>query len=112
MNTIGGNEEDLSLDANFRISKIASEVERLMDRAGNYRRKYRYNVLNQIFSDCRAFCKEKKHFESENRFISAIAHINEGYTYKDIILAIIEIGEMWYSNFQQFIYILGHAKKS
>ena len=112
MNTIGGNEEDLSLDANFRISKIASEVERLMDRAGNYRRKYRYNVLNQIFSDCRAFCKEKKHFESENRFISAIAHINEGYTYKDIILAIFEIGKMWYSNLLQFIYTLGHAEKS
>lgn len=98
MNTIGGNEEDLSLDANFRISKIVSEVERLMDREGKYRRKYRYNVLNQIFSDCRAYCKEKKHFESENRFISAIAHINEGYSYKDIILDIIEIWKIWYSN--------------
>lgn len=115
MNTIGGNEEELSLDANFRISKIANEVERLIDREKeickkfqlNYlnkiysdyknlfiekdnRRKFKYNVLNQIYSECRTFCKEREHFEAEDRFISAMAHVNEGYTIKDIILDIKE----------------------
>lgn len=129
MNTIGGNEEELSLDANFRISKIASEVDRLMDRekencdrfrfsflntiynecivfikeSGN-RRKFKYNVLNQIYSECRSFCKEKQHFEAEDRFISAMAHVNEGYTYKDILLDLKDIALKWASVIRQFIY--------
>ena len=111
MNTIGGNEDELSLDASFRITKIANEIERLIDREKedykisqfNFlnkiyrvcktlliekddRRKFKYNVLNQIYSECRTFCKEREHFKAEDRFISAMAHVNEGYTIKDIIL--------------------------
>lgn len=135
MNTIGGNEEELSQDAEFRISKIACEVGRLMDRQregrklfrfdvlnnliGKWmdieredRRKLKYNVLNQIFSECRSFCKEKEHFDSENRFISAMAHVNEGYKYSDILLDINAITQEWMSNIRQFIYILCHAEKS
>ena len=135
MNTIGGNEEELSQDAEFRISKIACEVGRLMDRQregrklfrfdifnnligkwmdieGEDRRKLKYNVLNQIFSECRSFCKEKEHFDSENRFISAMAHVNEGYKYTDILLDIKAIAQKWMSNIRQFIYILCHAEKS
>lgn len=112
MNAIGGNEEELSLDANFRITKIASEVERLMDREGDDRRKLRYNTLNQIFSDCRAYCQEKKHFKAENRFISAMAHLNEGYTYNDIFHTIKDFALYWASTIQQFVHVLQHTKKN
>ena len=109
MNTIGGNEEELSLDANFRISKIASEVERLMDRNGEDRRKFKYNILNQIYSECRAFCQEKEHFEAENRFISAMAHVNEGYAYKDIYREMKNVVDKWIGKVQQFIRVLRNA---
>lgn len=134
MNTIGGNEKQLSLDASFRISKIADEVGRLMDRQreshrtfmfNNFdsllerlmdveredRRELKYNILNQIYSDCRSFCKEKEHFDSENRFISAMAHVNEGYKCKDIFLDTIGIARKRASTIRQFIYILCHAEK-
>lgn len=103
MNTIGGNEEDLAMDANFRISKIATEVERLMDREGEDRRKYKYNILNQIFSDCRVFCKEKEHFKAESRFISAMAHVNDGYTCNDIFIGITEVIKKIVLILKQFI---------
>lgn len=112
MNTIGGNEEDLSLDANFRISKIASEVERLMDREGEDRSKFKYNILNQIFSDCRAFCQEKEHFDAENRFLSAMAHVNEGYDYDDIFREIKDITHKWAANIRSFVHTLTYAEKN
>lgn len=135
MNTIGSNEEELSMDASFRISKIAGEVDRLMDRQrdghqffrsdslnkligrwmdteGEDRRKLKYNILNQIFSECRSFCKEKEHFDSENRFISAMAHVNEGYTFTDVIYDLNTIIQKSVSTIRQFIYLLGHAEKS
>lgn len=112
MNTIGGNEEDLSLDANFRISKIASEVERLMDRKGEDRRKLKYNILNQIFSECRAFCQNKEHFEAENHFISAMAHVNEGYDYDDIFNDISNKVKKWMTNIRLFIHTVGHVEEN
>lgn len=36
------------------------------------------NVLNLIYNECRNFCKEHEHFVSEDRFLSAIGHLNEG----------------------------------
>ena len=90
MNTIGGDEEALKNDAIFRISKIDYEIERILRRPkengnGNEdRREFKYNILNQIFSDCRKICKEKEHFAAEDCFISAMAHVNEGFTPLDI----------------------------
>lgn len=131
MNTIGGNEEELSLDASFRITKIANEVERLIDREKeecekfrfnllnkiysvcmtlfierDNRRKFKYNVLNQIYSECRIFCKEREHFEAEDRFISAMAHVNEGYKYKDILDDVKDIVLNCVSVIRHFIYTI------
>lgn len=137
MNTIGGNEDELSLDASFRITKIADEVERLIDRERedckisqfyflnkiysvyktlliekDDRRKFKYNVLNQIYSECRTFCKEREHFKAEDRFISAMAHVNEGYSVKDIILDLKEIITKVLSFVHQFIHVIFYAGKN
>lgn len=81
MNTIGGSEESLNRDTSWRVDKIRLEVERMMAREGDKERGLlTYNTLNQIFSDCRNYCKEKEHFSSEDCFIRAMGHINEGYT--------------------------------
>lgn len=91
MNAIGGDEEALKTDAIFRIRKIDYEIERILRRPkenGNGdedRREFKYNILNQIYSDCRKFCKDKEHFSAEDCYISAMAHINEGFTPCDII---------------------------
>ena len=137
MNTIGGNEDELGLDASFRITKIADEVERLIDRERedckisqfyflnkiysvyktlliekDDRRKFKYNVLNQIYSECRTFCKEREHFKAEDRFISAMAHVNEGYSVKDIILDLKEIITKVLSFVHQFIHVIFYAGKN
>ena len=84
MNVVGGDEEDLEKDAIFRIKKIRYEVDRILRRPseiGNSfedRRELTKNILNQIFSDCRQYCKETEHYKAEDCFISAMAHINEG----------------------------------
>lgn len=88
MNTIGSNESALKSDAEFRIKKIELDVDRMLARGRKERRDLRYNILNHIFVDCRNFCKEKEHFKAENCFISAMAHVNEGYTPCDIYYAI------------------------
>ena len=110
MSIVGGNEEDLNLDTSFRISKIVADVNRLTDREDSDRRRIKYNLLIQIFSECRAFCREKQHFASENLFISALAHVNEGYKYKDIWLAIKELYHKSITTIRQFFHILGHAE--
>lgn len=93
MNTVGGEEETLREDSVLRIQKIENELEWILrrvpeegskHRGDDERREFLYSLLNQIFSDCRRFCKEKEHFLSENAFISALAHINEGYSTVDI----------------------------
>lgn len=96
MNAIGGDEEALKKDALFRINKIEYEIDRILRRpkgkrngketgsSNEDRREFKYNILNQIFSDCRKFCQEKEHFSAEDCFISAMAHVNEGFTPCDI----------------------------
>ena len=85
MNAIGGNEDILRDDAFFRIEKIRNELNRIMDRKeDDSRATYKDNVLNQIFSDCRNFCKEREHFEAEEAFISAMGHLNEGFSLSQI----------------------------
>ena len=84
MNVVGGDEEDLEKDAIFRIKKIRYEVDRILRRPSEIgdsfedRRELTKNILNQIFSDCRQYCKETEHYKAEDCFISAMAHINEG----------------------------------
>ena len=85
MDTIGGSESDLKRDAAFRIEKIECEVDRMMCRGKEKRLELKYNVLNQIYSDCRNFCKEKEHFGAEECFLNAMGHLNEGFTPSDIV---------------------------
>ena len=100
MNTVGGDEEFLKLDADLRIRKIEDELDWLLRRVRqgkcrqlsyDERREFKYSLLTQIFSDCRGFCKEKEHFRSEDAFISAMAHVNEGFTPGDILHECIRI---------------------
>lgn len=109
MNVIGGSETALKEDTIFRIKKIKNEIDRILSRSNNddktdagqfntlktlwnrlsndakaERRELKYNILNQIFSDCRKVCKDKEYFGAEDCFISAMAHVNEGFTFWDI----------------------------
>ena len=92
MNTIGGDERLLKEDTMFRIKKIEQETDRILSRSKDEgqtlidRKEFQYNVLNQIFSDCRKTCKEKEHFKAEDCFISAMAHVNEGFTLRELIM--------------------------
>lgn len=100
MDVIGGDEEALAADALFRIDLIKDNVNRIYlskdesrtnNQASSSKKSPQYNikstsdirsinVLNRIYSDCRKFCKEHEHFVAENRFLSAIGHLNEGYS--------------------------------
>lgn len=75
MDVVGGNEKYLAKDAQFRVEKIKEDVNRFYY---GYEENSSRNVLNQIFSTCRQFCKEHEHFESEEVFLSAIGHLLEG----------------------------------
>ena len=79
MNVLGGKDEELTEDTRFRVRRIRSDVNRILYRHQNNdeRQKFAKNALNQIFNDCRAFCKEKEHYGSESVFISAIGHLND-----------------------------------
>lgn len=83
MDVVGINEDYLAKDASFRITKIQEDIERFYN---GYDLKDSRNVLNQIFSDCRLFCKTHEHFKSESVFLSALGHLNEGYDLSDIIV--------------------------
>lgn len=87
MSLLGGNEDWLEEDAYFRVNKIQNELERMLARPDeNTDKKSLYtNILNQIYSDCRMFCKKKEHFGSEAVFIGAMGHLNEGYEAHEII---------------------------
>ena len=97
MDIIGGDEDALRSDAMFRIHKIKYEIDRILRRTNkkenllDNRRAFKYNVLNQIYSACRKSCKEKEHFKAEDCFISAMAHVNEGYTPYDMISEFVSV---------------------
>ena len=117
MDAIGGSESSLEADAKFRIDKIRHEVSRIVERpigeelSVMERRELKFNTLNQIYSDCRIFCREKEHFDVEDCFISAIAHENDGYTLKDIFQ---EIASKWERNIKDPLkhFISTHSKHS
>lgn len=104
MDIVGGDEEALAADALFRIGMIQDDINRIYltdeenegkdieDNRGKRTPSHdtrSINVLNRIYNDCRNFCKEHEHFLSEDRFLSAIGHLNEGRSIpallKDII---------------------------
>ena len=108
MNTIGGSESALAKDAKFRIKKIEHDVDRMLARSRKDRRDLKYNILNQIFIDCRSLCQAKEHFMAEDCFISALAHVNEGFTLCDIgheLLNILRaIRNSWEAYFSEHTY--------
>lgn len=73
MSILGGDEKQLATDARFRAFHIKKDVERLEPN-----RRLRLNILNQIFSDCRNFCRQSEHYLSEEAFISELAYLNDG----------------------------------
>jgi len=78
LNAIGGKELFLAEDARMRCKYIRRDIDRLITAYKD--RSNKDNILNQIYTDCRLFCKEKEHFEAEDVFISEMAHINEGFS--------------------------------
>lgn len=71
---LGGSEKELCVDACERIKMIKKAITRLL----RSNKEQSINVLSQIFSDCRNYCKEKEHFEAEDVFLDAMAKLNEG----------------------------------
>ena len=85
MNILGGQENWLRDDSLFRIKKIQSDIMRLLAKKGKPEKDgLPANVLNQIYSDCRDFCYEKEHFLSEDAFVSAMGHLNDGLRYGEL----------------------------
>lgn len=97
MSVLGGEEEALTTDTRFRVKKIRADINRLLYRHqdNDERRKFAMNALNQIFSDCRAFCKQKEHFNSEEVFISAMGHLNDSDPTYSFILKNLGIIRDW-----------------
>ena len=80
INAMGVDEEKLSEDAWLRVKKIREDITRIYAQKGFSRATaadLSKNTLNQIYSDCRTFCRNKEHFKAEAVFISAIGHLNE-----------------------------------
>ena len=87
MNVIGSSEQDLENDTDKRIEIYTKFVKRMLfrpNKAEHDRSDLEPNVLNQIFSDCRSFCREKEQFKSEEAFIAAMARLNDGLTLSEI----------------------------
>lgn len=78
MDVVGGDEAILAADAIFRVEKIRMDVERIYTTDKGVDSAQCINVLNQIFSDCRQYCKDREHFKSEEVFIDAMAKLNDG----------------------------------
>lgn len=79
---LGGSEEELCEDVRKRIDIIRADVKRLLQ--SDDKEEQSRNVLSQIFSDCRNYCKDKEHFDAEDCFVSAMGHLNEHYSLEDI----------------------------
>lgn len=101
MSVSGGDEDRLRADTFLRINIILDEVHRMLFSCDSEedRKTLEYNILNQIFSECRKFCKEKEHFKAEDCFISAMAHVTEGYTpralWREFVSRIKSIKSSW-----------------
>lgn len=74
MNMLGSDESSLAKDCEMRVDIIRHDIARML-RSTTFDKK---NILNQIYADCRLYCKEKEHFKSEEVFIDAMAKLNDG----------------------------------
>ena len=116
MNLLGGNELWLQKDAYFRVNKIEHDLKRMLARPNENddRKSLHANIVNQIFSNCRQFCKQKEHFTSEAIFISAMGRWNEGYEiidiYYEICVIVKKIIKEWQS-FKEIIWKWNNEKK-
>lgn len=81
LDVIGANEEELENDAIKRIEYIKEDVRRLVStiEKRRVRKQHMSQILDHIFSDCRAMCRDNEYHSVESVFISAIAHGNDGF---------------------------------
>lgn len=100
MDVVGGNEKYLAKDAAFRVNKIKEDIKRFYS---DYAEKSSRNVLNQIFSTCRQFCKENEHFDSEEVFLSAIGHLNEGFPFSRIVHSFVNLHERFQNIHERYL---------
>ena len=84
MDVMGSNEALLARDTRFRVTKIQEDIERFYH---GFKGESSQNVLNRIFSDCRNLCKAYEHFAAEDVFISAMGHLNEGFSLRKLFLS-------------------------
>ena len=127
MELLGGDEELLMRDSYFRIRKINADVKRILERKAeeskglkkvsawfkqliSERESFKLNLLNQIYSNCREFCKKKEHFSSEEVFIGAMGHLNEGYTPKEIIGDVFNLFHSIYLELTELMAVLKEKK--
>lgn len=84
LDILGGDDQILADDVRERINTIVADVDRILGTGSESKEKSsaikatKMNVLNQIFSDCRQFCKEKEYFKAEDVFVGAMAKLNDG----------------------------------
>lgn len=95
MDVVGADERQLVLDAEERIKIIKEEIHRIVYSQGEDEKHSKYaniymqirqkeketELLDHIFNDCRDTCHKNEFFEVEAVFISAIAHVNDGYSF-------------------------------
>lgn len=74
MNMLGCDESSIAEDCKMRVEIIRHDINRML-RITTFDSK---NILNQIYADCRQYCHEKEHFQSEEVFIDAMAKLNDG----------------------------------
>lgn len=74
MSLLGGEESKLIEDIDFRFEIIKEDVKRMV--VGKVDRK---NVLNNIYNDCRIFCRDVEYLEAADEALSFLVHENEGF---------------------------------
>lgn len=97
MDVVGADEHELVLDALQRIEMIKEDIHRMvypLYKQHGYIIQYQRRIkerqlLEHIFSDCRKACHENEYFNVEAIYISAMAHVNDGFTPWHIILELI-----------------------
>lgn len=81
MNMLGCDESSIAEDCQMRVDIIRHDINRML-RNTTFDSK---NILNQIYADCRQYCHEKEHFQSEEVFIDAMAKLNDGMKFGSIL---------------------------
>lgn len=98
MDVVGADERELVLDALYRVKLVKDDIHRMVyplyKQPGiiikYQRRKKERQLLGHIYSDCRKACHDNEYFDVEAVFISAMAHVNDGFAPVDIFLEFID----------------------